>query len=391
MILGFRNLDSPVGTIAKCLESLSLDDFAIDKNPNLIALAVTGKGYSDIMIEEIADALPVGQTLWAFSPTSRRITHPRLRLTHVPAGTDREFILKIAGHLDRFIREEPTGSPLNPDQALFPTEHTDVDSLDAFAPEFDVRRTVAVQHRDVRFDFFSDLKSNSDSLVVFGQDALKRERMNIPHFFRWKWTSEIDSSVLILNDPTLYLNETLNAGWWVGTPSNDYVHRAVEVIRHIADCANVGARNVVFVGASAGGFSSLHMAAAYPGSRALVDIPQTNLRTYSEKAEADAAIQAGLGYETAQDVPAELLHRIDVIERFDSEGRIPEFAYFQNMRDVTHVDAQLGDFQSRLAGRQVPSHKFVEYSQWHLTKGGHFPLRKSVMINEINSYLQTAK
>lgn len=387
MILGFRNLDSSTGTIAACLESLTLDDFGAASSPNLLALAVTGKSYSDSRIIEIAESLPYGQKLWAFSPTSRKMSHPSLLLTHVPAGNDREFVLKVAGHIERFVKSQAVGSPMNPKRLAFPETHRAYGSLGEYDPVLDERHTVNVDVDGISFDLFSDLRSSSTKLVVFGQDALSRSAVSLPFFFRWKWAELIKASVLVLNDPTLYLSDTLNAGWWVGTRDRDFVHDAISIVRRATSVLGIDAEDVFFFGASAGGFSSLHMAAAFQGSKALVDIPQTNLRSYSEVREADAAVLAGLGYASTHDVPQELLHRIDAIERFEHEGNIPEFTYFQNMRDITHVDAQMGDFKTRLAGRESTSSRFVQYSQWHLTKGGHFPLKPSDMIRAVNSHL----
>lgn len=390
-IVGFRNLDREGGTIAKSLESQALDDHGRVDTPGLVALAVTGASYTDERIEQIADRLPEGQTLWAFSPHPRQAVGPRLTVTHVPAKHTREFVLKVSSHIGRVVAAQPVGAPLNPAVPAFPTARHEYASIDAFTLDASARHTATIDMDGLPFDFYFDPKPETGRLVVLGQDAIRRDRTPLPWFFRWKWSHLIDASVLIWSDPTLQLGAELDGAWWIGSRERDLAREGVQIVDQIAGTLGVAARDTLFVGMSAGGFSALQMAALLPESRALVDIPRVTLRAHGARGEtANQAVRECLGFDDAASVPASHLPQIDVLARFDAAGRVPGFTYFQNLRDTSHLDSQYRPFREAIEAHPdyTPDHHvFREYSQWHLTKGGHFPIRRSSMVAEINAML----
>src|SRR5699024_8798289 len=97
-----------------------------------------------------------------------------------------------------------------------------------------------------------------------------------------------------------------------------------------------------------------------------------------------------LGFPSALTVPDEMLFRIDALERIKKQRYVPPFVYFQNIRDEKHYDSQYGAFKNGVkAFSQFDPrvHRFVEYSQWNLTKGGHFPLKESFVLRAIEQIL----
>lgn len=386
--VGFANDGGPDDTISRVMESLHLTDNQGRSLAGILRLCTVDGAAEPERILNLADKTPEGQLLWVFSPTSRRLSHPRLRMQHVPSGTPREFVLKVGRHIERFIEGQPAGGALRPPSIPYPETIVEYEGVHSYAPKVGERHIARVNVDGVPFEMMSDLKAGSRHLVVFGQDALTRSTTELPKFFRWSWSTDLECSVLVLNDPTLYRSSDLDAGWWVGTPERDYVREGVVLVEKAADANGLRAENVLFVGASAGGFSSLAMASALPGSRALVDIPQVDLRRYSPASMADAAVSAGLGFATTTDVPPHLLHRIDIIERFAYEGHTPGFSYFQNLEDITHVEPQFEPFKKRLGGAPTGS-RFDTYSATHLTKGGHFPLARRRLVEEIIADLNT--
>lgn len=388
---GFRNLDRATGTIGKVLASKSLSCNCRSKEPGLIALAVIGRRYTDEAVLKIADRLPDGQMLWVFSPTHRRLRHPKLlRCTHVPAANNRIFQRKILSHVDAFLKKLPQGSRFAPERLPFPSESR-IYEWPSYDPLVDLRHTVEVNRDGVPYEFFSDLRSTSKKLVVFGQDALTRGVLPLPYFFRWKWSHRIDASVMILNDPTLYLDDSLDAGWWIGTPERDYVAEGVELVQVVMDKLEIGPDDVLFVGISAGGFSALQMATLLPGSKAISEIPYLTLFAGGHIGKvANQAISSCLGYESADAVPPALAPRIDVIKRMEEQRHIPEFLVIQNTQDQRHMESQYGPFKEkvpRLPGFDPEVHRLVEYSQQSLVKGGHFPLHEEVMLRLIDGML----
>lgn len=361
----------------------------------VIALATTTGKIAASDLISIADALPPGSVLHVFQREYVDPRHPNIVARLVPATTEREFLLKTAGHVYKLVQGQPPGSRFVPVKTEIPRLHDQCTGLDNYTPRVGEQCRVSLGWEGVRYEFLSDLRPGTPRLVVFGQDAIDRTKISLPHFYRWSWLPELQASAIILNDPSLYAADHLLAGWWVGTRTRDYVQEAVAIIRRTMQSLNIAPEDVTFFGASAGGFSALAMAAALPGARAVVDIPQVCLATYGARIASDASILAGLGYARAEDVPPALRHRVDIIDRFVYEQNVPEFLYLQNSRDQTHIGAQMGTFLQRLgelmSGAEWAQRQFrVEvYSAWNLLKGGHFPLSRADTLRHINSYIAT--
>lgn len=407
-------LDEPGGVLDRYIESFQLENLNISREiertadplanaqryNELVALRYPGKHVLRMMTSENAE-VPV-EALALLSPSHvRNIAFTRnYRKSHVenvfvqgiPIAADVDFDAKVGGHLSRITRSQPPGSPMNPASLPFPDTHRTYADLDSYDPVLDERHTVSIDIQGVKYDIFSDLRSGTQKLVVFGQSALNRSLAELPVFHRWKWMLDLSASAIALNDPTLYRDEHIDAGWWIGTRDRDYVEEATNIVAKIAESLGIGPEDIIFYGGSAGGFSSFQMAACMRGSRVVADIPQIDLRRYHLPKAVDAAVQAGLGYCTSADVPEEYLHRIDVIERFVRNRTVPDFLYLQNLRDASHVDAHFNDFRNRLQLLSenewaVHAGMYETYSAWSLVRGGHFPLGRSDSMRYLNNYL----
>lgn len=412
-------LDRPGGVVDRYLETLGLGridvgqrfdhgDAPLQATRNLAAFLATrpelGSGsaficawepLTDWPLDEMDAALPDGATLVVYAREYVRAQLSNIRIQGVPADTRQEFDAKVGGHLSRMVRLQPVGSPVNPFSPDFPTTHRTYDSLAGFTPVVDGRQTISVDVEGVPFDLLADLKPGSRDLVVFGQSALTRSAVELPHFHRWTWLHDLEASGLVLSDPTLLLDDHLDGGWWFGTPTRDYVVEAVAVISEIVRALGLRNEDVVFYGGSLGGFSSLMMAACLPGARAVVDNPQVDLRRYALRSAADSAAAAAFGVASIDDVPPELEHRIDVVTRFADTRNVPEFLYLQNTMDGSHVSAHCADFFSRLAELMV-THPWARmngtvrlYTAFSVNRGGHFPLGRQETVETINDFIAT--
>lgn len=408
-------LDGPGGVLDRYIESFQLENLNISdqiertSDPlenarrfnDVIAVHYPGKNILRLMTSENVDA-PIEALGSLSTPLVRNVVFTRLyRKSHiesvfvqgVPVDAEVDFAAKVGGHLSRIVRFQPAGSPMNPSSLPFPDTHRRYAGLGSYEPVVDERHTISIEIQGVQFDIFSDLRSSSDKLVVFGQSALNRSMVELPVFHRWKWMLDLSASAIALNDPTLYSSDQLDAGWWIGTRERDYVEEATLIVEKIAKTLGISRENIVFYGGSAGGFSSFQMAACLPGSRVMADIPQIDLRKYHMPQVVNAAVQAGLDFETSEDVPAEYLHRIDVVERFARNQVVPDFLYLQNMRDTAHVEAHFEDFRARVKSlsdaNDWASHlgTYETYSAWSMVRGGHFPLGRSDSMRFLNGYL----
>lgn len=309
---------------------------------------------------------------------------------HVPSQTYSEFEKKIARHLEKMVECQPASSPLNIQKSVFPKLYLETSCLDDFELIFDKPFLLKVMVEGVSFEFFCNFRSPSKRLIIFGQDAITRSKINLPYFFRWRWLESINESVIILNDPTLYLDDGLNGGWFIGEKNRDYVHECADIINKIVK--KIASDPPTFFGVSAGGFSSLALASCIEGAKAVVEIPQIDLATYHQKKEIERLVAAAFGVSSIQKVPEDLIYRINIIERFKHENRIPDILYQQNINDEVHF-SQFQYFLKEWAGisHVIPHDKVgvlnvITYDRWSLSKGGHFPLQKKIAIERILNF-----
>lgn len=390
LIDGFRNLDRPGGVIDACMEHNALFDHQGSKDQRILGLFFAGRSYSDEDLLSVAERLPKGQHAWAFSPTSRRIHHPRIKVTHVPATNSRQLRGKIAAHIQRAVKQQKPPSRLAPERLPFPERFCFFGHDDHFQPRLTGRYTARRMISEVPYEFYLDMKPQYSKLVVMGQDALDRRKCSLPHFFRWAWAHRIPASVMIFNDPSLYLDSTLDAAWWIGTRDRDYVREGLTLVQAVRDRLGISNQDILFVGMSAAGISTLGMASELEGSKAFVDIPRLTMLGNAETEATKKAVWSCLGYESATDVPVGLRYRIDLIERFQRTRNIPSFVLAQNMLDHGFKDVQYKSFRAAIEASPMfdaARHKFVEYSQWNMVKGGHFPLKESVVLRIISKLL----
>ncbi len=124
-------------------------------------------------------------------------------------------------------------------------------------------------------------RSDSDKCVVFGTGAINKKKIQIPHFDRLSWHTQLPCNSIYYFDSTLYLNESLNLGWLYGTNRRWYMEEVESIVLKILKKMRVGLNDTVFVGSSGGGFTSMAMA-AHLHSRALVYNPQLICRKWSK-------------------------------------------------------------------------------------------------------------
>ena len=346
-------------------------------------------------LQAVAQALPPRTSLVALVRSYRSIEDERLHVVGIPTDDPKEFANRVGGHLSRFMRMQPPGSPFKPAKSEFPGGRWEFDSLSAYEPHIGDGGHVVINADGIKYEFLTQLDPDSKVLIVFGQSALVRSTVQLPIFQRWSWAQDIPgASYISVNDPNMYLDETLNAGWWFGTSSRDTVREFAGIVARAAEKLSLRPEQIVFTGGSAGGFSSFQMAACLPGSRVVVDIPQIDMRAYSLQGEANNAARVAFGVDSIQDVPDDLLHRVDVTHRFRLEQHIPDYLYLQNLRDTTHILRHFQYFMDSTL-RMSHDHKWalhkaeIElYSAWNVNRGGHFPLNRADTMERIRRFME---
>lgn len=200
--------------------------------------------------------------------------------------------------------------------------------------EADFSRTGLSQHTSPlgrgRMDALFDNKQ-SDVLVVSLHGALDREKYTAPRFERFRTLHDLQFSALYLSDPALSLDPRLSLSWYVGFDGENTVDACLDWIRRAA--AASGAKRIVLVGSSGGGYGALQMTRLLENSMALVFQPQTVISRYYESyvsAFANVCFpQMGDGWEE------ELGPRVSAVDAYREPG-YQRIRYVQNRNDRAH-------------------------------------------------------
>lgn len=126
------------------------------------------------------------------------------------------------------------------------------------------------------FDFFAQLKA-SDELVVTFPGAARPGKNIYPLFNRVATFRDRVPAVMAFADPTINMDPDREVllSWFLGGPDLDPAALALQAIRKAQ--GKTGAKHVVFVGGSGGGFPALRMASMVPGSMAYIHEGTTSI------------------------------------------------------------------------------------------------------------------
>lgn len=336
--------------------------------------------------------------LLALSKPSKPMFPQNMFYAHIKINNDgkpKEFERVLMSRLGYLLRnQDNTG--LKQKTKPYYAEQKFVDSEEDIEIEYN-EVEYKIYKKDVEFNIFCNFKLNSDILVVFGQSALDQSVVTLPVFRRWSWAREVPYSCIVLNDPSLYKHKYLEAGWFVGDSTFHYAQGMAEIILSISLKLKIPTNKIVFIGASAGGFSSMAISSYIKGSSCIVDVPQTNLLKYSFKQQINKVAQYCFNYNDISLVPAEFQTRFVLSKLFEKNGYIPNIYYLQNTNDLTagHLLTQCNSFMQEINALlyKNPSLRSTRiiyelYNRNHLLRGGHFPLGKYTTIHFLHEAIK---
>lgn len=328
------------------------------------------------------------------SPSSGpRSLHPRLTRISLPVGANhRNYILR---HIEKVIENQPAiikdlaGKRGPVDKGEYKATKVRLARPQDIPP--DTSAEFVINRRGVDFEFYGRLRGNGAPLVVFGQSAITRPASRPPVFHRWSWVDELPYSCMVLNDPTLYLSDAMEGGWFQGTEDHYYMETAAQLIREIADVNNIASRRILFFGSSAGGFTSMQMATMLKGSHALVQIPQVDMSDYHVAGAVGHLLSYCYGGKGLHEATQMYPDRWSVIETFRKYQHIPNIWYLQNSHDANHLKRHFAKFIAGVSDLMIEnpllrdSQVLTEfYSLNHPVRGGHTVLGKDDTLKFID-------
>ncbi len=129
-------------------------------------------------------------------------------------------------------------------------------------------------------DYPARFASNPGSslLYVALHGAVDRTQ-RLPVFARWNWAKILGGHVLAICDPTLFFDDELTVGWYVGDKERNVIKGVAEISSAIASKLGLRPHQVVYYGSSGGGFAAMMAAAISNGSGVAIN-PQTDLANH---------------------------------------------------------------------------------------------------------------
>lgn len=228
-------------------------------------------------------------------------------------------------------------------------------------------------HRDLRLrsmpiQYKITERPDADSLIVMMPSAVSaaRQARGIPTFTRYTWAHLWpDSEVLAVADPALPLREGIGGAWFIH-PRVDVILLLSKFIRDIADARDIPLERVCLYGSSLGGFGAIAAASLLPGSTAVAEVPQIDVRTWNKTIvpTLEREILDGSMVELYQKFP----ERVSLIDRICSSGHIPAIRLITNGKDP----------------QRTHQHAFFEYIRdSDLPRTGHFEL---IVMDEVSGH-----
>ena len=248
---------------------------------------------------------------------------------------------------------------------------------------------LAVLWGGVTFEFFVHLRKDASLLTIFGNGRCDRDRVRLPVFQRYSWASEIDHSMIIWNDPTLYLGE-IRVGWGQGTADRFYLEDVRAILDVMREKLNMTTKQFLFAGSSAGGFTSLYLAGLMKGSRAFVNNPQTVVYNYYPF-HLNMMYSASYPGFSREDIEAAYENRLSVVSFFREIRYVPSVFYLQNLAAKYDVQRHLKPFMTLFQDSEqlFQERTRVQFCFYFDAERGHNPLGKAEFLRYLHSYAMT--
>lgn len=190
---------------------------------------------------------------------------------------------------------------------------------------------VVVKDNQTPIDMYYRSK-NSDTTVVCFHGAVEKE-VKLPWLVGAGVLKDADANRLSISDPTLFLHEEVQIGWFAGNSFMPNLHQTLErIIRKVIDTTST--KHVVFFGGSAGGFAALAMSRHFPGSLALPMNPQTSIQKFFPVPVGKYVSNAWPELPTLEEAPESVPH--DLTREY-AGGHENTVAFIQNQRDLFHI------------------------------------------------------
>ncbi|WP_133064799.1 hypothetical protein [Corynebacterium hadale] len=291
----------------------------------------------------------------------------------------RQFLLKSYGRAQRSLgTADPrlgggSALPRESTNYRFFSAHKSFGSIADFLRQKRPVKHFTVWEKGLPIDCSFNLQKGAPLVTVFHGAAA--ESVRLPFLSGAGVTAELESSVLSISDPSLYLDPALNLAWFAGSSIQDDLPMTIsQIIRKLATTS--GAKKLIFLGGSGGGFASLNMLGYFPTATAIVMNPQTDIDRY-HRPSVNRYIKFAWRNDTSlytEKCNRSVFMSTDIASR--AGGRV---FYLQNSNDIFHIKNHLEPFKKRHEG--VENFRIL-VDAW---KAGHTPPPKELTRQVLDS------
>lgn len=201
--------------------------------------------------------------------------------------------------------------------------------------------------------------NKASTTVVLFHAAINPGSTTLPVFIGAQLTTDLEANLIFVSEPALDMGVPI--GWFAGDHTRTLQPDLTRAFRHIHEGLSES-RNLIFFGASAGGFAALYYSHQFPGSLAVVSNPQTNIEKYQP--------------EHVNIYRERCWHRAELRATGITFDLVPLYAdsfpnfvvYLQNRDDTLHMESHFTSW--RKAAAHAPDHWRAMIGEWG---PGHAP------------------
>ena len=249
-------------------------------------------------------------------------------------------------------------------------EHHKFSSISDFQASAAPSGVITIDYNGSPLDILNEPAGSKTTIVTF-HTAMSPKMRTLPIFSGGGITAGVGANLIFVSDPTLETDDELALAWFAGNKTQQIQRDLPGVLRHIL--VGQGAENVIFFGASGGGFASLYYSALFPGSLAISVNPQLIIKDYHEQAVL-AYAAAAFGARNMTEAEGALSDKVTAdLRHIYRGGHQNSIAFMQNVMDTHHLFRHLAHFLEA-----VPQSRsiFLRAEDWGK---GHVPPPKEVL------------
>lgn len=234
----------------------------------------------------------------------------------------------------------------NPDPSAALNRHT-WDGMDQFASSTSLEdglhsiQLKSDEGRPTSLDLYVRLKPATSLTVHFYGAQAYRKPGDTPIFKGYRTSENLNTSYVLLHDPTLSLTTKIGLGWYEGFKGFVASRFIVRAVTHIAQVAR--APRTILWGGSAGGYAALRNVGAIPNAIAFVWNPQTSIPRYRPSPVRTYAQTAFGTAHLAEVAAGSTGHVIDLTRQPSPNWNDAHVVYLQEADD-SHVSRHLSYF-----------------------------------------------